>query len=58
MSCPVSMRVNIIKLNDAQRRKTGLPKVDTHVYARENGWMKFIRSRKCMRATSIESYLG
>ena len=27
------------KLDDAQRRKTGLPHVDTHIYARENGWM-------------------
>ena len=26
-------------LNDAQRRKTGIPKVDRHRYARENGWM-------------------
>jgi uncharacterized protein len=25
-------------LNDPQRRKQGLPRVDTHVYARENGW--------------------
>ncbi len=26
------------KLDDAARRKLGLPRVDTHVYARENGW--------------------
>jgi uncharacterized protein len=25
-------------LNDEQRRKQGIPRVDTHVYARENGW--------------------
>ena len=25
-------------LNDQERRKRGLPRVDTHVYARENGW--------------------
>jgi uncharacterized protein len=25
-------------LNDAQRRKLGVPRVDKHVYARENGW--------------------
>jgi uncharacterized protein len=25
-------------LDDAARRKLGLPRVDTHVYARENGW--------------------
>jgi uncharacterized protein YyaL (SSP411 family) len=25
-------------LDDAGRRKQGLPRVDTHVYARENGW--------------------
>jgi uncharacterized protein YyaL (SSP411 family) len=25
-------------LNDAERRKQGLPRVDAHVYARENGW--------------------
>jgi uncharacterized protein len=27
------------KLSDAARRAQGLPRVDTHVYARENGWM-------------------
>ncbi|MBC7944173.1 MAG: thioredoxin domain-containing protein, partial [Burkholderiales bacterium] len=26
-------------LNDAARRKLGIPKVDKHIYARENGWM-------------------
>jgi hypothetical protein len=26
------------KLNDADRRKQGLPRVDAHQYARENGW--------------------
>ena len=26
------------KLNDAERRKAGIPRVDTHVYTRENGW--------------------
>jgi uncharacterized protein YyaL (SSP411 family) len=25
-------------LNDQQRRKRGLPRVDRHIYARENGW--------------------
>ena len=25
-------------MNDAQRRGLGIPRVDTHVYARENGW--------------------
>jgi uncharacterized protein YyaL (SSP411 family) len=25
-------------LNDQQRRKRGIPRVDTHIYARENGW--------------------
>lgn len=25
-------------LSDAERRKKGIPRVDTHVYARENGW--------------------
>jgi uncharacterized protein YyaL (SSP411 family) len=25
-------------LNDAQRRKLGVPRVDKHIYARENGW--------------------
>jgi uncharacterized protein YyaL (SSP411 family) len=25
-------------LSDTQRRKQGIPRVDTHVYARENGW--------------------
>lgn len=27
------------RLNDAGRRALGLPRVDTHVYARENGWL-------------------
>ncbi len=27
------------QLDDAQRRKLGIPRVDTHVYARENGWI-------------------
>jgi len=27
------------KLDDAGRRKLGVPRVDTHLYARENGWM-------------------
>jgi len=26
------------KLDDADRRKLGLPRVDKHIYARENGW--------------------
>jgi uncharacterized protein len=26
------------KLDDAGRRKLGLPRIDTHTYARENGW--------------------
>ncbi len=25
-------------LNDQERRKRGIPRVDTHIYARENGW--------------------
>src|SRR6185437_5913999 len=26
------------KLNDLGRRKQGIPRIDTHIYARENGW--------------------
>jgi uncharacterized protein YyaL (SSP411 family) len=26
------------KLNDAERRRQGIPRVDRHIYARENGW--------------------
>jgi uncharacterized protein len=26
------------RLNDAQRRALGVPRIDTHIYARENGW--------------------
>ncbi len=26
-------------LSDAARRRQGIPRIDTHVYARENGWM-------------------
>jgi uncharacterized protein YyaL (SSP411 family) len=29
---------NYFKLPDAARRKIGIPKVDQHIYARENGW--------------------
>lgn len=25
-------------LNDQERRKIGIPKIDTHIYSRENGW--------------------
>ncbi|MBX7219205.1 MAG: DUF255 domain-containing protein [Blastocatellia bacterium] len=27
------------KLNDAERRKLGIPRIDKHVYSRENGWV-------------------
>ena len=27
------------KLSDRERRARGIPRIDTHVYARENGWM-------------------
>ena len=27
------------RLDDAHRRAQGLPRIDTHIYARENGWM-------------------
>jgi uncharacterized protein len=27
------------KLSDRERRAKGIPRIDTHVYARENGWM-------------------
>lgn len=27
------------KLSDAQRRKKGIPRIDKHIYARENGWV-------------------
>ncbi len=26
-------------LNDANRRKIGIPRIDTHIYSRENGWI-------------------
>ena len=29
---------NYFALNDQERRKRGIPRVDTHIYARENGW--------------------
>ena len=44
------------KLNDAQRRKIGLPKVDTHIYARENGWMIYALTQ-LYAATGNENYL-
>jgi uncharacterized protein YyaL (SSP411 family) len=28
-------------LSDAERRKRGIPRVDTHLYARENGWAAY-----------------
>ena len=27
------------KLNDAERRAQGIPRIDTHIYSRENGWV-------------------
>jgi len=27
------------KLNDADRRAKGIPRIDTHIYSRENGWV-------------------
>ena len=29
----------VFALDDAQRRKFGIPRIDKHVYARENGWV-------------------
>ncbi|MBV9998879.1 MAG: thioredoxin domain-containing protein [Verrucomicrobia bacterium] len=29
---------NYFALNDGARRRLGIPRVDTHIYARENGW--------------------
>ena len=26
------------QLNDSERRKMGIPRIDTHIYSRENGW--------------------
>lgn len=44
-------------LDDRERRKLGVPRVDTHVYARENGWM--IRALCALHAaTGDESALA
>jgi len=44
------------KLNDADRRKQGVPRVDKHIYGRENGWM--INSlAQLYAATGNASYL-
>jgi uncharacterized protein YyaL (SSP411 family) len=40
------------KLNDAARRRLGVPAVDTHRYARENGWM--IRAAATLYAATGE----
>jgi len=44
------------KLDDAGRRKQGIPRVDKHVYARENGWMIYALA-KLYAATGNQSYL-
>jgi len=38
------------KLNDAQRRKLGIPRIDRHIYARENGW--FIEALTSLHAAT------
>ena len=40
------------KLNDSERRKRGIPRVDKHLYARENGWV--IRSLAVIYGVSGE----
>ena len=42
------------KLDDAARRKLGLPRVDNHIYARENGW--FIRALTTLYAASGDAH--
>ncbi|MGB8352823.1 MAG: DUF255 domain-containing protein [Chthoniobacteraceae bacterium] len=44
------------KLDDAARRKQGVPRVDKHVYGRENGWMIYSLAR-LYAATGKEDYL-
>jgi hypothetical protein len=45
------------KLKDADRRKLGIPRVDTHIYGRENGWM-IDALVQTYTATGDESYLN
>lgn len=45
------------KLGDAARRRIGMPRVDTHIYARENGWMINALVQLYI-ATGDESYLN
>jgi hypothetical protein len=43
-------------LSDAERRKQGIPRIDKHIYARENGWM--IESLDALyAATGEKNYL-
>lgn len=43
-------------LSDAERRKHGIPRIDKHVYARENGWA--INGLACLyKATGDKKYL-
>ncbi len=44
-------------LNDEQRRKLGLPKIDTNIYTRENGWVVSALS-KTYAATGDDRYLA
>ena len=37
--CPENIPKNYFALDDTERRKLGIPRIDTHVYARENGWV-------------------
>ena len=41
------------KLDDAARRKLGIPRVDRHIYARENGW--FIEALTTLHAVTGDS---
>ena len=44
------------KLNDAERRKVGIPRIDKHIYSRENGWAIHALSA-LYQATGDEAYL-
>ncbi len=43
------------KLGDAERRAQGVPRVDQHIYARENGWMIGALSEFCAASGDAEA---
>ncbi len=50
---PGEHAADYFKLNDAERRKLGVPRVDQHIYSRENGW--FIEALTTLYAVTCDA---